>query len=106
MHHITNELYNKMKKLQRIVLTGLFLLVCGASWADGTIASRTQINTCVPTVYIDILDGEKDANLDLISTKDASGNKVFKFKNNNGEYVDISDAIIEGESRNHCGCKQ
>lgn len=97
MHHITNELYNKMKKLQRIVLTGLFLLVCGSSWADGTIASRTQRNTCVPTVYIDILDGEKDANLDLISTKDASGNKVFKFKNKNGEYVEISDAIIEAD---------
>lgn len=86
-----------MKKLQRIVLTGLFLLVCGNSWADGTIASRKQRNTCVPTVYIDILDGEKDANLDLISTKDASGNKVFKFKNNSGVYVEISDAIIEAD---------
>lgn len=59
-----------------------------------SITSRTQINSCVPTVYIDILDGEKDENLDLISTKDDNGNKVFKFKNNSGEYVDISDAII------------
>ena len=67
----------------------LSLLVCTGAWAD-----RPQINTCVPTVYIDILDGEKDANLDLISTKDDNGNKVFKFKNNSGEYVDISDAII------------
>ena len=65
-----------MKKLQRIVLTGLFLLVCGASWADGTIASRTQRNSCVPTVYIDILDGYKESD-ELVSTKDASGNKVF-----------------------------
>lgn len=83
-----------MKKLLRMAFMALSLLVCTGAWADGTIASRTQINTCVPTVYIDILDGEKDANLDLISTKDASGNKVFKFKNNNGEYVEISDAII------------
>ena len=85
-----------MKKLQRIVLTGLFLLVCGASWADGTIASRTQINTCVPTVYIDILDGYKESD-ELVSTKDANGNKVFKFKNNSGKYVEISDAIIEAD---------
>ena len=77
----------------------LSLLVCTGAWADGTIASRTQINTCVPTVYIDILDGEKDANLDLISTKDASGNKVFKFKNNSGKYVEISDAIIEADPK-------
>lgn len=83
-----------MKKLQRIVLTGLFLLACGSSWADGTIASRKQRNTCVPTVYIDILDGYKESD-ELVSTKDASGNKVFKFKNKSGEYVDISDAIIE-----------
>lgn len=67
----------------------LSLLVCTGAWAD-----RPQINTCVPTVYIDILDGEKDTNLDLISTKDASGNKVFKFKNKSGKYVEISDAII------------
>lgn len=86
-----------MKKLLRMAFMALSLLVCTGAWADGTIASRTQINTCVPTVYIDILDGEKDANLDLISTKDASGNKVFKFKNNSGKYVEISDAIIEAD---------
>lgn len=86
-----------MEKLLRMAFMALSLLVCADAWADGTIASRTQINTCVPTVYIDILDGEKDANLDLISTKDASGNKVFKFKNKNGEYVEISDAIIEAD---------
>jgi len=86
-----------MKKLLRMAFLALSLLVCADAWADGTIASRTQINTCVPTVYIDILDGEKDANLDLISTKDASGNKVFKFKNKNGDYVEISDAIIEAD---------
>lgn len=78
-----------MEKLLRMAFLALSLLVCTGAWAD-----RTQINTCVPTVYIDILDGEKDANLDLISTKDDSGNNVFKFKNNNGEYVEISDAII------------
>ena len=86
-----------MEKLLRMAFMALSLLVCADAWADGTIASRTQINTCVPTVYIDILDGEKDANLDLISTKDASGNKVFKFKNNSGKYVEISDAIIEAD---------
>lgn len=80
-------------KFQRTLFVLLFVLTCCCLSAQ-TIASRTQINSCVPTVYIDILDGEKDANLDLISTKDDNGNKVFKFKNKSGEYVDISDAII------------
>lgn len=83
-------------KFQRTLFVLLFVLTCCCLSAQ-SITSRTQINSCVPTVYIDILDGEKDENLDLISTKDASGNKVFKFKNNSGKYVEISDAIIEAD---------
>ena len=82
-----------MKKTFRIVLAGHFLLLCTTSWADSTIASRNQINTCVPTVYIDILDGYKESD-ELVTTKDADGNKVYQFKNKSGNYVDISDAII------------
>lgn len=80
-------------KFQRTLFVLLFVLTCCCLSAQ-SIALRKQRNSCVPTVYIDILDGEKDENLDLISTKDASGNKVFKFKNKSGAYVEISDAII------------
>ena len=76
----------------KTTLAFLFALTCSYLSAQ-TITSRTQINTCVPTVYIDILDGEK-VNDELVSTKDANGNKVFRFKNTSGEFVDISDAII------------
>ena len=82
-----------MKKLLRAALAAISMFVCSHSWADGTIASRSQMNTCVPTVYIDILDGEME-NGELVSAKDANGNKVFRFKTTSGEYVDISDAII------------
>ena len=78
----------------RVLAAFLLVLVCNSIKAQTTtIASRTQINTCVPTVYLDILDGYKE-NDELVSTKDANGNKVFRFKNTSGEYVDISDAII------------
>ena len=80
-------------KFQRTLFVLLFVLTCCCLSAQ-SIALRTQINSCVPTVYIDILDGEKDENRNLISTNDANGNKVFKFKNNSGAYVDISYAII------------
>lgn len=76
----------------KTTLAFLFALMCSYLSAQ-TITSRTQINTCVPTVYLDILDGYKE-NDELVSTKDANGNKVFRFKNTSGEYVDISDAII------------
>lgn len=76
----------------KTTLAFLFALMCSYLSAQ-TITSRTQINTCVPTVYIDILDGEK-VNDELVSTKDANGNKVFRFKTTSGEFVDISDAII------------
>lgn len=76
----------------KTTLAFLFALTCSYLSAQ-SITSRTQINTCVPTVYIDILDGEK-VNDELVSTKDANGNKVFRFKTTSGEFVDISDAII------------
>ena len=76
----------------KTTLAFLFALTCSYLSAQ-TITSRTQINTFVPTVYIDILDGEK-VNDELVSTKDANGNKVFRFKTTSGEFVDISDAII------------
>lgn len=79
-------------KFQRTLFVLLFVLTCCCLSAQ-TIASRTQINSCVPTVYIDILDGYKESD-ELVSTKDANGNKVFKFKDNSGKYVEISDAII------------
>lgn len=82
-----------MKKLLRAALAAISMFVCSHSWADGTIASRSQMNTCVPTVYIDILDGEME-NGELVSAKDANGNKMFRFKTTSGVYVDISDAII------------
>lgn len=80
-------------KFQRTLFVLLFVMTCCCLSAQ-SIALRKQRNTCVPTVYIDILDGEKDENRNLISTKDDNGNKVFKFKNNSGAYVEISDAII------------
>lgn len=80
-------------KFQRTLFVLLFVLTCCCLSAQ-SIKSRTQRNTCVPTVYIDILDGYKESG-ELVSTKDDSGNKVFKFKNKSGEYVEISDAIIE-----------
>lgn len=79
-------------KFQRTLFVLLFVLTCCCLSAQ-SISSRKQINSCVPTVYIDILDGYKESD-ELVSTKDASGNKVFKFKDNSGEYVEISDAII------------
>ena len=82
-------------KFQRTLFVLLFVMTCCCLSAQ-SIKSRTQINTCVPTVYIDILDGYKESD-ELVSTKDASGNKVFKFKNNSGKYVEISDAIIEAD---------
>ena len=78
----------------RALAAFLLVVVCNSIKAQTTtIASRTQINNCVPTVYLDILDGYKE-NDELVTTKDANGNKVFKFKNTSGEYVEISDAII------------
>ncbi len=78
----------------RVLAAFLLVLVCNSIKAQTTtIASRTQINTCVPTVYLDILDGYKE-NDELVSTKDANGNKVFRFKTTSGEFIDISDAII------------
>lgn len=79
-------------KFQRTLFVLLFVLTCCCLSAQ-SIALRKQRNTCVPTVYIDILDGYKESD-ELVSTKDANGNKVFKFKDNSGKYVEISDAII------------
>lgn len=76
----------------KTTLAFLFALMCSYLSAQ-TISTRTQINTCVPTVYLDILDGYKE-NDELVTTKDTNGNKVFKFKNTNNEYIEISDAII------------
>ena len=40
----------------KTTLAFLFALMCSYLSAQ-TISTRTQINTCVPTVYLDILDG-------------------------------------------------
>jgi hypothetical protein len=71
----------------KTTLAFLFALMCSYLSAQ-SITSRTQINTCVPTVYIDILDGEK-VNDELVSTKDANGNKVFRFKTTSGDFLCI-----------------
>lgn len=61
------------------------------------IASRAQINTCVPTVYIDIYDAEKtaDGSKPLEGTKnDDLGKGNFRIYDNSGNTIVVSNDVI------------